>query len=102
MARRNRRKWYPRCEHCGERHAAAFCATAVRVIEATEPTTRPKRYPLCEHCGELLGAIDRSGLSKDEFARTVLVRHKSTLYRWLRGEVEIPAVVLEKLEALNS
>lgn len=48
----------------------------------------------------LRAAIERSGLSVDEFARTVLVRDKSTVYRWLRGEVEVPAIVLAKLDLL--
>ncbi len=50
----------------------------------------------------LRAAIERSGLSVDEFARTVLVRDKSTVYRWLRGEIEIPAIVLAKLMVLTS
>ena len=50
----------------------------------------------------LRAAIERSGLSVDEFARTILVRDKSTVYRWLRGEVEIPAIVLAKLKLLTS
>ena len=48
--------------------------------------------------GLLRAAIERSGMSVDEFARTVLVRHRSTVYRWLRGEVKVPAIVLAKLE----
>ncbi len=47
-------------------------------------------------------AIDRSGLSVDKFARTVVVRDKGTVYRWLRGEVAVPDVVVAKLKTVRA
>jgi len=46
----------------------------------------------------LIGAIKESGLSISEYARQVLARHHSTVYRWLSKEREIPQIVQRWLE----
>jgi hypothetical protein len=41
----------------------------------------------------LVEAIRKSGLNIGEFSQKYLVRSRSTVYRWLSGEIEIPAIV---------
>lgn len=41
----------------------------------------------------LVEAIRESGMGIGEFAQRYLVRSKSTVYRWLSGDIEIPTVV---------
>ena len=45
----------------------------------------------------LRAAIDRSGLSVNEYAREVLTRDGRTVGRWLAGEKPVPAAVVNKL-----
>jgi hypothetical protein len=48
---------------------------------------------------ELLRArIQQSGLSTGQYAKTVLVRDERTVRRWLAGDQDIPAAVLEFLK----
>ena len=47
---------------------------------------------------QLIGAIKESGLSISEYARQVLARYHSTVYRWLSKEREIPQIVQRWLE----
>ena len=48
----------------------------------------------------LKAAIQRSGLSNAEFARTILLRDGRTIRRWLSGKQNIPDVVLTRLDSL--
>jgi hypothetical protein len=57
----------------------------------TTPRTQTESIAL------LRAAIDRSGLSVNEYARTVLVRDPRTCARWLAGEIPLPAAVLDFL-----
>ena len=44
-------------------------------------------------------AVQRAGLSYEDFARRVLLRQSRTLRRWLSGESPVPAPVVQWLEA---
>jgi hypothetical protein len=47
---------------------------------------------------ELLAlAIERSGLSPHDFARTAILRDERTVRRWLAGDSPVPAVVADRL-----
>ena len=46
----------------------------------------------------LRAAIQASGLSVNEYARSILIREPRTVARWLSGEQPIPAAVLDFLE----
>lgn len=47
---------------------------------------------------QLRAAIDRSGLSASEYARTILTRDPRTVRRWLSGESPIPQAVCDYLD----
>lgn len=49
----------------------------------------------------LRAAIQQSGLSSSEYARTVLTRDSRTVRRWLSGESPIPEAVRRYLESLE-
>lgn len=60
----------------------------------------PRRDPLAEVREKLLILIDRSELSREDFARWFLGINRSTLYRWLAGGT-IPVDRLEWLLRLE-
>lgn len=42
--------------------------------------------------------LTASGLSREQFARRVLLRNPGTLYRWLAGTSPIPGPIRDKLD----
>lgn len=48
----------------------------------------------------LSAAIQQSGLSIEQFARTVIVRDARNVYRWLKGQYALPARVRSRLREL--
>lgn len=61
---------------------------------------RPPRIPPARatHAELLKTALALSGEAKVRFARSVLIRDKRTLNRYLTGEMPIPQVVVDFLE----
>lgn len=47
---------------------------------------------------KLIQSIKASGLSITDYAEQVLARHRSTVYRWLAEEQEIPQAVQRWLD----
>lgn len=54
-----------------------------------------------ERVAVLERAIERSRMSTRQYARTVLMRDPRTVYRWLKLERPVPAVVAERLLELE-
>ena len=53
--------------------------------------------PRADEIARLRAAITASGLSVNQYARTVLVRANRTVRRWLAGDRQIPQAVLDHL-----
>lgn len=46
---------------------------------------------------KLAQVIEASGLTQEQWAKTVAIRERRTVTRWLAGESPIPQVVIEVL-----